>query len=208
MAGADRFTLTVAGRSAHAARPDEGVDAIVLAAHVAVAVQSAVARRLAPHDQGVLHIGTVTGGVAENVLADRVEMRGTLRYFEGPVRHRLQEALRAAAAVADAMGGHAGIDLVPGYPPVVNDAAMAALVRAAAQDTLGNDAVGDFEPWMGAEDFAFLARMAPGCFFWIGAALDPPREHHHPAFDIDERVIARGAAVMAACALHALKEMA
>jgi len=208
MAGADRFTLTVAGRSAHAARPDEGVDAIVIAAHVILAIQSAIARRLSPRDEGVLHIGTLHGGVAENVLADRVELRGTLRYFEEAVRDRLHVELRAAAGVADALGGGASIDLVPGYPPVVNDAAMAGLVRAAAHDALGEDTAGDFEPWMGAEDFAFLARAAPGCFFWIGAALDPPREHHHPAFDIDERVIARGAAVMAACALHALRETA
>jgi amidohydrolase len=60
---------------------------------------------------------------------------------------------------------------------------------------------------MGAEDFAILAREAPGCFFWLGAGLDPPREHHHPAFDIDERALPIGAAALAACALRALHEL-
>jgi N-acetylcysteine deacetylase len=58
---------------------------------------------------------------------------------------------------------------------------------------------------MGAEDFAILAREAPGCFLWLGAALQPPREHHHPAFDIDEGALPRGAALLAACALTALE---
>jgi amidohydrolase len=57
---------------------------------------------------------------------------------------------------------------------------------------------------MGAEDFAILAQEAPGCFFWLGAALDPPREHHHPMFDIDESALAKGAATLAACAITAL----
>ncbi len=209
MAGSDRFTLTIEGRAAHAARPDEGVDAIVIAAHVILALQSALARALAPSDQGVLHIGTVHGGVAENVLAEHVELLGTLRYFEERVRKRLHDELHAAARIGDALHGRSRVDLVPGYPPVVNDAAMTELVRNAARGALGDDAeIGAFEPWMGAEDFAFLAREAPGCFFWIGAALDPPREHHHPRFDIDERVLARGAAVLAACAMHALEETA
>jgi len=59
---------------------------------------------------------------------------------------------------------------------------------------------------MGAEDFALLAREAPGCFIWLGAALEPPREHHHPNFDIDESVLAKGAAALAACAVHALRQ--
>ena len=70
--------------------------------------------------------------------------------------------------------------------------------------TLGADAIVAFEPMMGAEDFAILAQEAPGCFFWLGAALDPAREHHHPAFDIDERVLPHGAAALAACASAAL----
>jgi metal-dependent amidase/aminoacylase/carboxypeptidase family protein len=73
---------------------------------------------------------------------------------------------------------------------------------------LGSSALAAYEPMMAAEDFAFLARQAPGCFFWLGAALDPPREHHQPDFDIDESILPQGAALLAACALQFLEDHA
>jgi amidohydrolase len=89
----------------------------------------------------------------------------------------------------------------------VNDERMTALATAAIRDALGADAVADLDPIMYAEDFALYLREAPGCFFWLGAALDPPREHHHPRFDIDERALAPGACALAACAVRALTEL-
>jgi amidohydrolase len=205
MAGSAAFRVMVRGRSAHAARPHEGVDALVLAAHGILACQSAVARRLAPDQQGVLSIGTISGGRAENVIADLVALEGTIRYFDEAVRAVLQRELRAAFAVAEVLGGSAEVVLGPSHPPLVNDERTAALARTAVADALGDAAVAPFPPMMAAEDFALLARAAPGCFFWLGAALEPPREHHHPAFDIDETVLVKGAAALAACAVHALR---
>ena len=207
MAGSDLFTATVHGQSSHAGRPHEGIDAIVLAAHAVLACQMGTARRLSPHDEGTLAIGTIRGGFAENVLAEQVTLRGTIRYFHDDVREVLRDALRRGLAVAETLGGSFNLALKAGYPPVVNDPAMTAVTTAAISDLIGADAVVPFERMMGAEDFAILAREAPGCFFWLGAALEPPREHHHPAFDIDERALPIGAAAMAACALRALHEL-
>ena len=207
MAGTDSFVATVRGVSAHAARPHEGVDAVVLASHVVLACQNAVSRRIDPISAGVLTIGRIEGGVAENVVADRVRLEGTIRYFDDAVRGVLHGELKRALDVARALGGEAELDLRPGYPPVVNDPAMTELMSAAAASTLGDDAVAEFEPWMGAEDFAYLLREAPGSFAWLGAALDEPREHHHPRFDIDEGALVRGASVLAASALRALEEI-
>jgi amidohydrolase len=208
MAGSDVFTAAVHGRSSHAARPHEGIDAVVLAAHVVLACQNAVARRLAPKQEGVLTIGMVEGGVAENILASDVTLRGTVRYFDEAVRTVLHDGLRRAMQVADTLGGSSTLDLRFGYPPVVNDAAATETAVRATRAALGDSAVVPFEPMMAAEDFAILAREAPGCFFWIGAALNPPREHHHAAFDINESVLPRGAATLAACALTALTDFA
>lgn len=204
MAGSDLFTATVHGRSSHAGRPHEGTDAIVLAAHAILACQVGVARRTSPHDEGTLSIGTIHGGFAENVLAESVSVRGTIRYFEPHVRDVLRDALRRGFSVAESLGGRSEIRLKEGYPPVVNDPAVTDLAREAAAAALGPDCVVPFQRMMGAEDFAILAREAPGCFIWLGAGLEPPREHHHPAFDIDERALARGATLLAACALTAL----
>ncbi|CAN5807651.1 M20 family metallopeptidase [soil metagenome] len=207
MAGSDLFSATVFGRSSHAGRPHEGVDAVVLAAHAILACQLGTARRISPHDEGTLAIGTVAGGFAENVLAESVAMRGTIRYYDEPVRATLRDALRRGFGVAETMGGRSEVRLKEGYPPVVNHPHMTQLAQQAAADVLGPANVVPFERMMGAEDFAILAREAPGCFFWLGAALEPPREHHHPEFDIDERALARGAAVLAACALVSLQRI-
>jgi amidohydrolase len=204
MAGSDLLYLAVEGESAHAGRPHEGVDAILLAAQAITACQANLARRLSPFDTGVLSIGTIEGGSAENILADHVRMTGTIRYFTEEGRARLHEILRASFALCGAQGGRARVDIVPNYPPVVNDARMTDIVRGAVADALGGDALREPEPFMWAEDFSILARQAPGAFFMLGAALDPPREHHHPRFDIDERVLPVGAAALAACALRAL----
>ena len=207
MAGSDILHVTVEGESAHAGRPHEGVDAILLAAQAVVACQANLARRLSPFDTGVLSIGTIHGGSAENILADRVELTGTMRYFTDEGRAKLHRILRDSFALCEAQGGAARVDIVPNYPPVVNDEAMTALAHDAIAATLGADALRTPEPLMWAEDFSILLKQAPGAFFLLGAALDPPREHHHPKFDIDERVLPLGAAALAACARHALQAL-
>ena len=207
MAGSDIIHVTVEGESSHAGRPHEGIDAILLAAQGVTACQANLARRISPFETGVLSIGTIHGGSAENILADRVQMSGTIRYFTEAGRARLHDILRSSFGVAEAQGGRARVDIVPNYPPVVNDERMTEVARAAVTDALGADALRVPEPFMWAEDFSILLRETPGAFFMLGAALDPPREHHHPRFDIDERVLPIGAAALAACALRALDEL-
>ena len=207
MAGSDTFSVAIVGRSSHAARPHEGIDAVVLASHVVVALQTAVSRRISPFSQGVMSVGMINGGTAENVIADRVVLRGTLRYFEDKVRKTLRQELRNALAVAEALGARTELDLREGYPPVVNDAAMTELSRDCITNVFGDGAIADFEPMMGAEDFAFMQKEAPGAFMWLGAALEKPREHHHPEFNIDERVLVKGASALAAFAVQALKTL-
>ena len=207
MAGSDTFTAAILGKSAHAARPHEGVDAVVLAAHAVLACQQAVARRISPFQQGVLSIGTINGGVAENVLADRITLRGTIRYFEDDVRQILRRELDGGLRVAEALGGRIELDLRDGYPPVVNDVAMTDLAQGTIAQLFGAQSIGHFEPMMGAEDFALMLREAPGSFLWLGAALERPREHHHPEFNIDEQVLIKGATALAAIAVQALETL-
>ncbi|MEN8375057.1 MAG: M20 family metallopeptidase [Gemmatimonadota bacterium] len=206
--GSDTFYADVTGVASHAARPHLGVDGVVLAAHWVLACQQGVARRIGPTEAGVLTIGTVAGGVAENVLADRVRLSGTVRYYTPTVRERLHDTLRAAGAAVEGLGGGFELDLREGYPPVVNDAWAAELAATAVAGALGPERVSGGEPMLGAEDFAILAQHAPGCFFWLGAALEPPREHHHPRFDIDESALPLGAAALASCAVRALEALA
>jgi amidohydrolase len=207
MAGTDGITARVLGSAAHGARPDAGRDAVVLASHVVLAAQNGVARRISPMSSGVLTFGAIRGGTAENVIADRVELNGTIRYFDPEVRKRLRASLNEALAVADALGGAHELDYREGYPPTVNDPDMTALAMAAARDVVGDDGVWEAEPMMGAEDFAFLLQRAPGALLWLGVAPESgPRELHRPDMDIDESTLPVGAAVLAACAISRLTE--
>lgn len=206
MAGADEVQVEVRGRSSHAARPHEGVDAVLLAAQGIMAAQAVVSRGLSPMESGVVGLGTIEGGTAGNVVADRVRILGTLRYFDEGVRGRLREGIRRSFEIARTLGGEARVEFRDGYPPVVNDPRITRLVREAAVVVGGVEAVGEAEPLMAAEDFAFLSRAAPGTFFFLGAALPGGREHHHPLFDLDESVLPLGAAVMAAGAIRLLED--
>ncbi len=204
MAGSEEIRIEVKGRSAHAAHPEQGVDALVLAAQGVIAAQQAVARGISPMDPGVVTFGTIHGGRANNVLADSVKLHGTLRYFRDEVRDQLTAAVTGAFKALEAQGAVVVVDIGGGYLPVVNDARVTRVVERAAERVLGKAGVLPMERWMAAEDFAFLARKAPGCFVWLGAALPEPREHHHPRFDIDESALPLGAAVLAASAMDLL----
>jgi amidohydrolase len=207
MAGNDTLRGVIRGVTSHAAIPHEGLDSVVLAAQVINAVQQIVSRRVDPLESAVVTFGRIEGGTKENILSGEVRLSGTLRYFNPEVRTKLHEELRRAFAVADALGGEGVIEIRDGNPPVINDAQLTALVRDAAANTVDPDSVGRAMQIMGAEDFAYLAREAPGCFFWLGAMIeDDPRFHHHPRFDIDERCLPTGAAVLAAAAQKALAE--
>lgn len=204
MAGSEEIRVEVKGRSAHAAHPEQGVDALVLAAQGVVTAQQAVARAISPMDSGVVTFGTIHGGSASNVLADSVKLHGTLRYFRDEVRDRLARAVTAAFSALEVQGAEVVVRIGPGYPPVVNDPAVTEVVTRAAERVLGEGAVLPMNRWMGAEDFALLAQRAPGCFVWLGAALPDPREHHNPRFDIDESVLPMGAALLAQAAIDLL----
>ena len=208
MAGSEEIRVEVRGRSAHAAHPEQGVDALVLAAQGVLASQQAVARALSPMDPGVVTFGTIHGGVANNVLADSVKLHGTLRYFRDDVRDQLASAVTQAFRGLEAQGAEVTVRIGPGYPPVVNDAETTEVVRGAAEALMGASEVLTMERWMASEDFSFLARRAPGCFVWLGAALATPHEHHHPRFDVDDSVLPTSAALLARAATALLEAAA
>jgi len=208
MAGAEEVRVEVRGKSSHAALPNAGVDALVLAAQGVVAVQQAVARGLSPMEAGVVTFGRIEGGTANNVIADRVTLEGTIRFFSEDVRARLHHHVKASFEMLEALGAEVTVDIGPGYLPVINDARITECVRAAALDLVGEKDVLPIQPMTFAEDFSFLAQEAPGTFFWVGAALPEPRMHHEANFDIDESALPLGAATLAAGAVRLLREIA
>jgi amidohydrolase len=204
----DRFLLTIKGQEAHGAFPHRGFDAITLAAQVINALQTVISRRLDPTRGRVLTVGTIHGGTKDNILAGEVTMTGTIRTFEPETRETLFAEMERACEVARALGGDFELTIFPGYIPVVNEPSLTALVRQVGSDLLGAENVQEAPVEMGGEDFSFFAKKAPGCFFWLGGATpgEPQRLHHHPRFDVDERCLPLGAALLAETTVRYLRE--
>ncbi len=167
LAGADTFRITVRGRACHGADPAAGVDPILVAAHITVALQSIVSRELNPWDAGVVTIGKIHGGTATNIIPETAVMEGTFRSFTPEIHDTIQAAIeRIAKGVAASFRAEAEVRFSDDrYPPLYNDEAMTDFVRKEATELLGADRVVEMEsPYMGAEDFAFYLHKVPGTF--------------------------------------------
>jgi len=204
----DRFTIHVQGKGGHGSSPHKSVDPVVLGSHIVVALQNLVSRETDPMEPAVLSITALLSGEAFNVIPDTAELRGTVRSFNPDVQDHIERRMsEVAEGVAKALGGSATVDYRRGYPALPNDATMAAIVRDAAIEVVGEDNV--FEPpvGMGGEDYAYFARAVPSCFFWVGVRNEERGivwAHHHPRFDIEEEGLSAGLATMTNAILHYL----
>ena len=207
MAGAEEIRIDVHGRSGHGARPDTGIDAIVLASQGILAAQQAVSRTLSPLDSGVVTFGRIQGGRAINQIPDHVVVEGSMRFFKEAVRLQLHAGVEGAFRALEAQGARVEFDYASGYPPVVNDPELTRWTREVAAELFGEEAVLEIEPQTLSEDFSVLANEARGTFFWVGASMAEPRQHHTPNFDIDEGVLPICAAALAGGAVRILEKL-
>ncbi len=208
MASSDVIEIELRGAGGHAAMPANCLDPVVAAAQMVTALQTVVSRNVAPLDPAVVSITEIHAGHAFNVIPDSATLRGTARTFGEGVRELIERRLQAMVPkLAEAFGTTATLAYRRGYPVTINDAAMADLVRGAAQEVVGADGVVPTEPVMGAEDFAYYLQQVPGCFFMVGIRNDTKHAgaaHHSPRFDIDEAAMAVGMETMLRVAMKAL----
>jgi amidohydrolase len=209
MASVDEFDIAIHGRGGHAALPHQTVDPVLVAAHVVTALQSLVARRRNPFEEGVVSITQVHAGHAFNVIPGRADLRGTVRTFGGAFfddAPRLVE--ETTQGIAAAFGARAEVRYQRLSGPLVNDARIAALVRDVATQIVGPDHVKAGVRTMGGEDMAYFLQQVPGCFAFVGSAPKDgkPSPHHSPTFDIDEESLVIGAEVMSQVAVRYLSQ--
>ena len=192
-----------------AALPHLAADPVAAAGQIITALQSIVARNVSPLEAAVVSVTQVRAGETFNVIPSEAEMQGTIRSFDPGVRQTVLERFpRLVNGIAEAMGCRAEISLSSLTPAVVNDAQVTQVVWQAALQALPEMKVESGFRTMGSEDMAFMMQDIPGCYFFLGSAnaglgLDAP--HHHPRFDIDERVLPQAAALMAAAAAALLR---
>jgi amidohydrolase len=193
----DRFEITVTGRGCHAAMPETGVDAIVVATELVGALQTVASRNTAATEPAVVSVTQIHGGDTWNVLPEQVVLRGTVRTLDGGTQARVQAAMqRICDGVAATHGARITLDYRHGYPAVVNTPAETQAAIAAAASLVGAEQVAtDCKPAMGAEDFAYMLQQRPGAYIWFGTGEGA--EHvpvHNPYYDFNDKALSLGAA--------------
>jgi amidohydrolase len=199
MAAVDDFSITLRGKGGHAALPHLAVDVVLAAAELVGALQSVMSRWRDPMEPAVLTVTELHAGSTFNVIPEEAVLRGTARSFDRKLWTTLPEHMeRVIAGVCRTHGCEYTLDYRRVTSPVVNDAHMAQLVRAAAAEVVGESNVSDMR-LLGGEDMSFYLERVPGCFFFVGSgneAKGTTEAHHHPAFDLDEDALAIGAEIM------------
>jgi amidohydrolase len=204
MAAVESFRCTILGKGGHGAIPHQTVDSVVVIAQIVNALQTIVARNVNPLESAVVTVGELHAGTVHNVIADTARMSGTVRYFnpamDGYLGQRIEQVI---AGICQSQGATYELDYWQLYPPVINDAKMAELVRSVASDVVETPAgiVPECQT-MAAEDMAFFLQAVPGCYFFLGSA-NPDKNlaypHHHPQFDFDEAALAMGVEMFVCC---------
>jgi amidohydrolase len=215
----DRITLTVQGKRAHTSKPQEGVDAIVIAAQVINALQTVLTRQIDPTDMATFSLGKINGGTASNIVPDFVEIVGTMRCLSLDIRERIQVSiLKIAASIAAGMGGACEVAFREGYPAVVNDERLTNIVKDVAHALYGKigertpsvisghaqELIKIDGPRLAAEDFGFYSQKVPSCLYWLGTGS--LISLHSSDFTINEDIAKIALPLMSVTALAILSE--
>ncbi|NLW17109.1 MAG: amidohydrolase [Firmicutes bacterium] len=209
-ASSDRFYITVSGKAAHGSAPESGIDAIVTAAQVIMAVQTIVSRKIRALESAVITIGTIKGGDRYNVIAETVTMEGTCRTHNPMVTEAIPHLLeQTIKGVCESAGCSYTFEYVKGYPSVICDEHITRLVVDGLSEHFApENLVNIFEPRMGGEDFSFLAQRVPATFLRIGCTpegVEKPVPAHNGGFNPDEEAFVYGVTALVQGALAVLK---
>jgi len=200
MAGGAFFDIDIEGRGSHGARPEAGVDSILVASHVTAALQSIVARNVRPVDTAVLSVTQIHGGNAYNVIPQTVRLSGTVRAFSNEVMQLIgRNIARVADGVAAGFGAKAKTDFRAIFPPTINNAEEADYAASICADVVGAESVKrDPALIMASEDFSFMLNEVRGCYINIGNGDgEGACEVHNPSYDFNDSALPYGASFFA-----------
>ncbi len=196
--GVDSWFGVIKGIGGHGAHPNKTIDPFYLLAHVILALNGIVSRRIDPFEPAVVSIGAINGGFAENVIPESVNIIGTLRFTDEEVHQQIHEEMKRAFEITKTLGGSYELRYEIGGPPMINDKMVSALIESIGREMLGTDNVHEIIKTLGAEDFGEFMKHAPGAMFTLGTQKKGHEEYllHHPKFDIDERALPIGTAML------------
>ncbi|HXE70828.1 MAG TPA: M20 aminoacylase family protein [Hyphomicrobiaceae bacterium] len=203
LAACDKFTIEIKGKGAHAARPHEGIDPVVIAAQTIMALQTIASRTIDPLDAVVVSTCMVRASDAFNIIPESVGLTGTIRSLSKDVRAQAFARVRAIAeGTAASFGATAQADFEGDVPVTNNEAAKTNFVVGVAAEVVGPDNVKQTRPIMGAEDFSHMLNKRPGAFIMIGNGIGPGL--HNPAYNFNDEAIPIGVSYWARLAETAM----
>lgn len=192
MAATDRFYIDIEGLGGHAARPQQTIDPIIVAAQLVTALQTIVSRNLDPLESAVLSVTMIEAGEADNVISRTAKVTGTVRTLDGGVQDFIEARLNEfVPSFAASFGAKASIRYARGYPVTVNAEAQTRFAAEVARDVVGADRVDDdVAPSMGGEDFSFMLNERPGAYIFLGNG--DSSELHTDTYDFNDEAIPVG----------------
>jgi amidohydrolase len=200
MAGGAFFDIEIIGRGAHGARPESGIDPVVIASQITTALQSIVARNVRPVDTAVLSVTRIHGGDAYNVIPEGATLGGTARCFSNETMALVERRMRQLAeGIAGSFGATATVDFRNLFPPLVNHADESDFIADVAAEVVGEENVNRQAGLvMASEDFSYMLQCVPGAYIQIGNGDgEGACEVHNPGYDFNDAALPYGASLFA-----------
>lgn len=199
MANVDEFRATIRGVAGHGAYPEQTVDPIWLLSQVLPALYSLTNRRISPAEPAVLSIGKIAGGSARNIIPSEITIEGTIRTYKSKTRKKMDEELRKVLSITENLGGSYSLEITKGEPALKNNATLNEGIKTTCTELFPDMKLIDEPFGLGGEDFGYMTHMVPGTMFFLGAGIhdEKARHLHSPHFDIDEKCLPLGVAMMA-----------
>ena len=212
-AASDRLVIRIKGKSAHGAHPHKGIDAILIASHFLIAVQTMMAREKDTFQHAIITFGQIQGGTARNIVCDNVTLNGICRTLNPEMREFLNQRIEGLLkGITEAFGGSYELDRQRSYPALYCTPELTDFVTSCAGTVIGADHIEEMpHAVLGCESFAYYTQEVPGAYFWLGSG-NPQKGMtaplHTECFDIDEQCMVTGIAMHAAIAYRYLNQEA
>ena len=192
----DGFKLEFFGKSAHVAKRENGVDAIMMAVKAYSNIQLMISRELAATEPVIFNAGTFHGGATNNIICDKTELFCTLRSLKDESADRIITKIKQiCASEAKIAGGKFKFTRVKHYPLLANDEKMTELIIAAAKKVVGKENIKPKGTDMIGEDFSYFTALKPGAMFRLGTKNTNEgicNGLHTSKFNIDENAMEIG----------------
>ncbi|WP_411844270.1 M20 metallopeptidase family protein [Salinicoccus sp. HZC-1] len=209
MGNSDKFFLRIKGSGGHASMPQDTVDAIIVANQVVSSLQTIVSRNADPMEPAVVTVGRFEGGTKHNVIAETVEIEGTIRTQSDKMKKLAKERFfEIVQNVTSAMGAEVDIEFYDGYPATVNTEKWADQLHETVFKLYGEKALPKVNPSLAGEDFSRFLQNYPGVYYWLGSSVgENQKPLHNPAFRFNEEAIPYGVEVMSQAAIDTLNTL-